>query len=258
MCHDISFSAKTVELITDLIPDIIIDHPLSIDFSVTSHVISMSHRNCLAIYKRGNETHLSAFEWGFMADFMTSPELIKKYRIKMANARAENLFDNKSIWNRSLHQRCLIAVNGIYEHQKVEGFKNKIPHYITLKHENLLLLPALYNFSPLPDLETGEVHGTFSIITREANELMKTIHNDGTNKHRMPLFMAPQKSLKWLDVNSREETQEITKFCIPSNDLKSHTVFTIRTTKPRPDGKNKFDEYTYNYPIDGIKKDLFN
>jgi hypothetical protein len=44
-------------------------------------------------------------------------------------------------------------------------------------------IPALYYYNPnVPtNIETGESIGMFSLITREANSVMKQIHNDGDN-----------------------------------------------------------------------------
>ena len=74
----------------------------------------------------------------------------------MANARSEKIFDKKAAWHRIRKNRCLIAVNGIYEHRKVAGFRNKIPYFIKLANSPSLLLPAFYNYNPNPNPETGE------------------------------------------------------------------------------------------------------
>lgn len=246
MCHDLSFSANTVEFITDLLPNIVFDKQLGIDFSVTAHVLSMSHRKCFIIYSRDGIPHANEFEWGLVADFMNTPELIKKYRIQMANCRMENIPDKKSAWYKIRQQRCLIAVDGIYEHRQVKGFKNKIPYYITLKNSRQILLPGLYNYSPIPDPGTGEMQGTFAIITGTANSLMKQIHNDGANKHRMPRFMAPGQALQWMDESLTDgELIDFLKYEIPSEALLAKPVYMIRTTKPRPDGKEKYEEFAY-------------
>ena len=248
MCHDLSFSANTVEFITDLLPDIEFDHQLDIDFSMTDHTLSMSHKKHLVLLSKENHIHLNTFEWGLIADFMNTPEALKKYRNDMANARAEKIFDKRSVWCRIRKQRCLVAVNGIYEHRKVAGFKNKIPYYIKLKSEQALLLPGFYNYSPNADPETGEMTGTFSIITRSANEIMSQIHNDGNNKHRMPLFVPAAKALQWLDESMTDESmQAFIDYCIDSTELTVYPVWMIRTTKERPDGKEKSEPFEYEY-----------
>ena len=246
MCHDLSFTASTVEFITDILPDVILDGQLSIDFCTTSHVLSMSNRRCLCIISRDGEKHIKEFEWGLVADYMNTPELVKKYRLQMANARMENMLEKKSAWYRLRQNRCLVAVNGIFEHRHVEGWKNKVPYYIKLKDSSHLFLPAFYNYSPIPDKETGEMTGTFSIITRPANALMKKIHNHGANKHRMPVFMQPARALAWLNENNTDvELQDILQFEIPSEELQAWPVYMIRTTAARPDAQEKYMEFAY-------------
>ncbi|MEJ7626830.1 MAG: SOS response-associated peptidase family protein [Ferruginibacter sp.] len=246
MCHDLSFTANTVHFITDILPAIILDGQLGIDFCTTSHVLSMSNRKCLCIYSRDGKPHLNEFEWGLVADYMKTPELIKKYRIQMTNARKENIVDKKSAWYRVRNNRCLIAVDGIYEHRQVTGWKNKIPYFIKLKQHDHLLIPGFYNYSPVPDPETGEMKGTFSVITRPANLLMQKIHNHGPNKHRMPVFMEPKKALEWIreDLTDNELT-EFLNYEIAPHELDVWPVYMIRTTKERPDGKDKWEKFIY-------------
>jgi putative SOS response-associated peptidase YedK len=255
MCHDLSFTASTVDFITDILPDVLLDGQLSIDFCTTSHVLSMSNRKCLCIYSRDGRPHVNEFEWGLIADYMNTPELIKKYRLQMANARSENVLDKKSAWFRLRKNRCLVAVSGVYEHRQVPGWKNKIPYFVKLKNSTHILLPGFYNYSPLPNKETGEMTGTFSILTRPANELMQKIHNHGSNKHRMPVFMSPEMALAWIrEENTDEELAALLAYEIPSTELDAWPVYMIRTTAARPDHKEKFMEYAYeNLP--GLDED---
>jgi putative SOS response-associated peptidase YedK len=265
MCHDISFSASTVEFITDLIPNIIWDNQISIDFSTTQHVLSMDNRNCIVLYCKNGEPHGAEFEWPLIADFMDTPELIKRWRSQMANARAEKILDGKSVWYELRRRnRCLMAVHGFFEHREVKGMRNKVPYFITLANRSHILIPGFYNYSPIADKETGEMKGTVSIITRDANSLMKNIHNSGENKHRMPLLMQPEQALKWIQQElTDQQIKEFVEYEIPSEELDYCPVFTIRTPKFRPDGKSKIEPYAWaNLPelgTDEIAKqqDLF-
>ena len=246
MCHDLSFSASTVEFITDILPNIVIDHQLGIDFSITSHILSMSNKNCLVIISQDGVPHLKQFEWGLIAPYMDTPEKVKKYRTSMANIRAEKILDKKSYWYRIRKNRCLIAVDGIYEHRNINGWKNKVPYYITLADSPKIFLPGLYNYTHIPNPETGELVGTFGIITVDAVEKMKMIHNHGENKHRMPLFMQPLEALEWINESlTDEQMKDFLEYKIPSEQLDACPVYTIRTTKPRPDGKGKIDPFPW-------------
>lgn len=246
MCHDLSFSANTVEFITDLLPQAIWDGQAEIDFTTTAHVLSMSNRKCLVVYSRGGQPYKNVFEWGLIADFMNTPEKVKEYRIQMANARSEKVFDKRSAWYRVRQQRCLIAVDGFYEHREIKGWKNKVPYFIKLANRSHLFLLGFYNYSPIPDVETGELKGTFTIVTRPANTLLQKIHNHGPNKHRMPVLMQPEEAIQWIDEKlTDEQLQAMLDYEIPSEELAAWPVFTIRTTKARPDLKEKTDQFDW-------------
>ena len=55
----------------------------------------------------------------------------------------------------------------------------------------MFCIPGLFHYNSLmpSNPETGEVRGTFTLITRAANPVMRQIHNSGDNAHRMPLFL---------------------------------------------------------------------
>jgi putative SOS response-associated peptidase YedK len=244
MCHDLSFTANTVEFITDILPNIFIDTQALMDFETTDHVLSMSHRKALVIINKDKIPQLKQFEWGLIADYMNTTEKVKQYRIQMANARSEKICDKQSAWYRLRQNRCLIAVTGFYEHRTIKGWKNKVPYYIKLANRTNFFLLGFYNYSPIPDMETGELKGTFTVLTREANSLMKSIHNDGANKHRMPVIMQPEEAVKWINEDLTDEViKNIVSYEIPPEELVAYPVFTIRSTKPRPDNKTKTEEY---------------
>ena len=121
-----------------------------------------------------------------------------------------------------------------------------MPYFIQLRGRELFFLPCLYHYSHIPDVETGEMTGTFTIITRSANELMQKIHNCGSNAHRMPLMLTHELELKWLLPDLTDaEMQQILDFEMPSEELDFKTVFTIRSPKPRPDNKSKTEVYEW-------------
>jgi len=264
MCYDISFTSN-IQLITDYLPDMVADTQLSFDFETTIHVQAQAFRKYPVIIFEDGAYKLKIFEWGVIADYMNTPEKIKKSRQFMCNAQSEKIVqDKKSFWRRIRSKRCLIPVTGIYEHREIKGWKNKVPYLVHLKNRSLFCIPGLYHYSPLPDVETGEVTGTFTLITRAANAVMRQIHNGGPRAYRMPLFLPKELELQWLQPNLTDEAiQEILDFEMPADQLDNWPVFTIRSTKPRPDGKEKTAPFQWaNLPPLGIdeaasQKDLF-
>jgi putative SOS response-associated peptidase YedK len=262
MCYDISFST-TIEMVTDYIPDLVVDPQLSLNYDMNLHAQAQAFRKYPIVILEDGVKKLKAFEWGIIADYMDTPEKIKKMRNSMCNARSEKIIeDKKSIWHRMRKRRCLIPVTGIFEHREVKGFKNKIPYHIRLKDRPLFCIPGLYHYPNKADIETGEIVGTFTLITRNANPIMAQIHNSGDQAGRMPLFLPKELEMKWLDPNLTDsEIQEILSYEMPSEALDYNPVYTIRTTKERPDGKDKLDPFHWeNLPplgIDTIEQTLF-
>lgn len=245
MCYDISFktSMKTIQ---DYFPAIQIDPQIQIDFDKV-HVLAQSYSKFPTVIFEDATYKLKAFEWGVIADYMNTPEKIKQSRQWMCNAQGEKIIgDKKSYWHRIRKTRCLIPITGFYEHREIKGWKNKVPYFIKLKGREMFCIPGLYHFSPIPDVETGELTGTFTLITRSANSIMKQIHNGGSNAFRMPLLLTKELEQKWLlpDLNDNE-INEILNFEMQSENIDYRTVFTIRSPKPRPDNKEKNELYEW-------------
>lgn len=227
MCYDMSYFS-TIKLITDYLK---LNEIPELDFPPTYHQVAQTYCKWpVAINTDSIKIHL--FEWGLIADYMNTPEKVKQYRSSMANARSEKmLFDKTSVWHRLRHQRCLVFTTGFFEHRDI-GTKKKVPYFISIKDQPIFCFAGLYNYSPIPDKETGEMVGTFSIITRPANSLMKKIHNSGENGNRMPLILTKELGEKWLRKDLTEiEMKEIAAYEISSEKLNAWPVNTIRKRK---------------------------
>lgn len=246
MCYDISFST-TIELVTQYIRDIIVEPQIRSNDNRMYHLQAQSHRTWPVIVFDTGRYRLKPFEWGLIADYMDTPEKIKKMRSQMCNARSEKIIDDKkSYWHRIRGKRCLVPVTGFFEHREVEGYKNKIPYHIWLKEREMFCLPGLYHYPNRADVETGEVSGTFTLITRTANPVMAQIHNSGDQAFRMPLLLPKELEIKWLLPDlSDAEMADILAYEMPAGQLAYEPVYTIRTTKERPDGKEKLAKYNW-------------
>jgi putative SOS response-associated peptidase YedK len=231
MCYDMSFFSN-IKLISDYLPA---QAQPSISFEPTYHKVAQAFPPWpVVINEDGYKIKL--FEWGLIAGYMNSPEKIKEYRNSMANARSEKILDDpRSAWHRLRRQRCLVFTTGFFEHRDI-GAKKKLPYFIKVKGEKIFCLAGLYNYSPLPDPETGEAIGTFTIITRPGNTLMNKIHNSGPNSHRMPLILTKELALQWLQENLTDrELEPILHYEFPEAQLEAWPVRTIRTAKPDND-----------------------
>ena len=246
MCYDVSFTVEIKEL-SDYFPDLVFDEQLEINFDGT-HIIGHLYQQHPIIFKNrdDNKLHVRMMEWGCVPFYVKDLEKFKRQRATMLNARSERILDDtKSYWYKIRNRRCLIPLNGFYEHRKVAGFKNKVPYYITLKKQKMFFLPGLYSVAEIVDKETGEMikEWSYTLITRPANSVMQQIHNDGENKWRMPLLLPFELSKQWVEEElSDEQYRAILDFEMPSDELNYIPVFSIRTSKLRPDNKPK-NEY---------------
>jgi putative SOS response-associated peptidase YedK len=112
----------------------------------------------------------------------------------------------------------------------------------------MFFLPGLYSVAELPDITTGEIikRYTYTLITRDANDVMKQIHNGGDNKGRMPLFLPLEMSKEWLHEDlTPEHYKDILDFEMPSDQLEYHPVYTIRGRTPRTDNKPKYEPWDW-------------
>lgn len=249
MCYDISFQVNIRQL-TDYFPGLIYDSQTMLDFPAFDHVQGVGvfqEHPVIYINREDALPHCRMMSWGVVEHFQKAIPDWKK-RNGMLNIRAERIFgDKKSYWHKIRNRRCLVPVSGIFEHRAVPGQKKKVPYWVRPRGEEIFFLPGLYSVTKLHDAENDVWYNfyTHAIITREANALMKQIHNDGDNQYRMPLFLPKNMAETWLheDLSSNEVAyQSILDYEMPPADMEYKTVWTIRTTKERPDGVVGKDE----------------
>jgi putative SOS response-associated peptidase YedK len=125
--------------------------------------------------------HLALAQWGFIPHWSKGPP-----KVKPINARAETVADKPTFRDSFKRRRCLVPANGFYEWKR-EG-KLKQPYYIKLKNSEILAFAGLWDRWQSPD---GPLD-TFAIITTDANEAMRPIHD------RMPVILEPENHDDWL------------------------------------------------------------
>ena len=134
----------------------------------------------------GKDRKLVSFKWGLIPYWSKDPSI----GYKMINARAESISEKPSFKLPLKSKRCLIIADGFYEWRKER--KNKIPMFFHLKSHKPFGFAGLYDNWTSID---GEKISTFTIITTDANELMKQIH------YRMPVILPKEKESIWIDSN---------------------------------------------------------
>ena len=129
--------------------------------------------------------------WGLIPYWLRRPEDVVTVRNQTVNARAETIFENASFRVPIRQRRCLVPVSGFYGWRHEQH--RKIPLYVTLKERPLFSLAGIYDRWYCR--ATAAWTTTFSIITTEANPLMRYVNNANG---RMPVILRPDDESRWL------------------------------------------------------------
>lgn len=112
---------------------------------------------------------------------------------RMINARAETIAEKPAFRAALRKRRCLIPADGFFEWQKLGKLKQ--PVRIVLKNRETFGFAGLWEKWKSPE---GEEITSCTIITTEANELLKTVHD------RMPVILTREDEAVWLDPKTQE------------------------------------------------------
>ena len=138
------------------------------------------------ITRRRGQLRAESMKWGYQPPWSRQEGII--YRYKTFNARSEGVFD-KPMWKQLIrYRRCLVPANGFYEWQDVSGGKQ--PYFIRPADESLFAFAGIYGF--YRD-EAGRERGSFAILTTQANDSMKSLHD------RMPVILHRDMEMAWVD-----------------------------------------------------------
>ncbi len=151
-----------------------------------------AHPIC-AIISNDKTNVISVAKWGLLPSWSKD----EKFAKNTLNARIETIESLPSFKDYN-NNRCLIPANYFYEWRH-EG-KNKIPYKIYSQENEIFCFGGIYSDWKNPTNKI--ITRTFSIITTEANQLMKYIHNE---KMRMPVILNKEDELNWLNNTSVEK-----------------------------------------------------
>jgi len=141
--------------------------------------------------------------WGLIPHWVRNREQASKLWNSTLNARGESLHEKPSFRDSLKDKRCLIYVDGFYEHHHNQG--KTFPFFIEAKDKHPLCLGGLW--SEWLDQTTGELINTFTIVTTPANDLLGRIHNNPKMKGpRMPLILDEEDVEQWLFGSNTEAT----------------------------------------------------
>jgi putative SOS response-associated peptidase YedK len=169
------------------------------------------------VVRRHPETgarHLDALRWGLV------PHWAKDLSIgaRMVNARAETVADRPGFRDAFARgRRCLVPADGFYEWRKGESPKApKQPYTVALRDGAPMALAGLREGWCGPG---GEAVRTFTIITTNANEKLRPLHD------RMPVILPRDTWPAWLGETPAEAANLLALLRpYPSSDLATWPV----------------------------------
>tara|TARA_R100001369_G_scaffold92866_1_gene140664 strand:+ start:35775 stop:36539 length:765 start_codon:yes stop_codon:yes gene_type:complete len=166
--------------------------------------------------------------WGLVPHWVKDRTQQQKFWNNTLNARGETIFEKPSFQDAARDQRCLIYINGFYEHHHQNG--KTYPFYISSLNNEPLILAGLWN--DWKDPETNISKNTFSIVTTEGNSLLEKIHNNPKLQGpRMPVILPAELADNWLfPVNDELDTKSLQELIkkYPEDELTAHPVKPLR------------------------------
>ena len=153
---------------------------------------------------------ISLVKWGFI------PSWDKAGKMKpQINARLETASEKPMFRVAYKRRHCLVLADGFYEWHTEDG--KKVPYRITRADKKPFAMAGLWETKPGSE---DNQPSTFTILTTEANEMMRPIH------HIMPVIIEHGKERDWLDIEDGLEEDQPTLSTIGSDEMTSYKVST--------------------------------
>jgi putative SOS response-associated peptidase YedK len=141
-------------------------------------------RGVLGIRSSGKEREAHLFHWGLIPSWAKD----EKIGFKLINARSETVASKPSFRSAYRTRRMIVPASYYYEWQK-DG-KEKTPFLIRLKDAEIFGMAGLWEQWTSP--QTGEVIDSCTIITTDANNATRPVHD------RMPVILHTTDFARWL------------------------------------------------------------
>ena len=128
----------------------------------------------------------AVMRWGLI------PSWAKDKKAPQINARADTVASKPMFRSAFKKRRCLVLADGYYEWKTIG--KQKQPYYFRLKHDEAFTFAGIWEEWH----GDGETLETCAIITTDANDMAKDVHN------RMPVILTGDEALAWIDPTNED------------------------------------------------------
>ena len=133
----------------------------------------------------GGESRRAGYmHWGLIPSWAKDPSIGSR----MINARAETVAEKPAFRTALRRRRCLVLADGFYEWQK--SASRRRPMRVVMRSGEPFAFAGLWETWRDPE---GEVVPSCTILTTEANDLLRPIHD------RMPVILSRDNEDLWLD-----------------------------------------------------------
>jgi putative SOS response-associated peptidase YedK len=161
------------------------------------------------IRESDGQRQLGSMQWGLV------PHWAKDTRSVQINARSETVATTAAFRDSFARKRCLIPADGFYEWEPPE--QGRTPHWVYRADGHPMVFAGIW--ATRLDPETDTWHRTCSIITKDAEGVISSIHD------RMPVALAPEVWDAWLDRELRDPEAALTLLQpIDSDSIMEHVV----------------------------------
>jgi len=161
------------------------------------------------VAERDGKRQLDSMRWGLV------PHWAKDTKSIHINARSETVATTAAFRDSFARKRCLIPADGFYEWEPPEN--GRAPHWVYRADGHPMVFAGIW--ASRRDPETDTWHRTCSIITKEAQGVIASIHD------RMPVALVAEVWEPWLDRDLDDPETALTMLQpIESDSIMEHMV----------------------------------
>lgn len=164
------------------------------NFLQSEYIVGFEYLNVPIILNSSTGIIHTDYHWGLVPSWSWDMD----FRKNTLNARIETIHEKPSFKNIK-DNRCLVIASSFFEWRWLdEKGKHKDKYQIHSSDSELFAFAGLYD--SWTDKSTGEIYNSFSILTTEADQQMKYIHN---HAQRMPVVLNIGDETAWLDIDNK-------------------------------------------------------
>ena len=219
MCYDIAYLTRKIKVYEKRFNASYGDKP----FIPMYHTNGFDHMEVPVITGQDPE-QIKLFVWGLIPAWAKDRTQVVKIQNSTLNARDNTLFEKPSYKAAARGRRCLVVVDGFYDHHWKNG--KSYPYFIKLKSGEPFAMGGIWERWERDDM----IRYSVSIITTDPNPLMAHIHNrpKASENPRMPFMVRPELESTWIKegLDPKEILDLIGPY--PEEALEAYTVPRLR------------------------------